>query len=84
MNVFVVKKMFEKEGYSVMVVEDGLQVIEVVEDVVFDVILMDINMLCMDGLMVMCKMWLEIDVIKIMFILVFLVNVLFEDKDWFL
>ncbi|GAA6208194.1 ATP-binding protein [Cognatishimia sp. WU-CL00825] len=50
MNAFVVQRMLETEGHSVVWAEDGLQAVEMSKGEDFDAILMDINMPRLGGL----------------------------------
>jgi CheY-like chemotaxis protein len=50
LNQFILKKMFDKEKYNLLIVNDGTEVFSKLKKNNFDVILMDVNMPNMDGI----------------------------------
>lgn len=75
--------MLIKDGYIVVIVNDGEEGVEMVLMYCYDIILMDVLMLCMDGIEVCCMICVGDGLSKDIMIVVFIVYVLFDDLVWF-
>jgi len=49
MNQFLIQTIFENEGYTIGIAENGLEAVELLKEQSFDVILMDLMMPVMNG-----------------------------------
>lgn len=66
--------MFKCEGFDVVEVEDGVVVIEVFIIGDYDLVILDVNMLCMDGIILVGKFCENLK-FCVMLILIFMIEV---------
>ncbi|MGH1466400.1 MAG: response regulator [Cognatishimia sp.] len=83
MNAFVVQRMLEAEGHSVVWAEDGIQAVAHCKTTDFDAILMDINMPRLDGLEATKQIRSEVARAKHTPVFAFSANVLPEHTERF-